>query len=212
MADDQQHAGNLKLLGGRLCLDFANTLSWRTSDNPQERLRSYNDLVSWGQHVGFVSKHTAHQLFEEAAYHPADALVVLERAIVLRESIFGILSSIAERRTPEHTDIATFNSVLSESMSRLQLVLTAEGFSWSWIGDGISLEQIIWPIAWSAAELLTSGELKRLGICAGEGCGWLFLDTSKNHSRRWCAMEDCGNRAKVRRYYRRSRNQNKKDK
>ena len=77
-------------------------------------------------------------------------------------------------------------------------------------GDEISLDKMIWAVARSAADLLTSADLKRVGVCAGEGCGWLFFDTSKNNSRRWCAMEDCGNRAKARRHYQRSQTQKKK--
>jgi len=49
--------------------------------------------------------------------------------------------------------------------------------------------------------LLTSSQrLNQVRQCRGDNCGWLFVDGSKNHSRRWCDMRDCGNRAKVRRH------------
>jgi predicted RNA-binding Zn ribbon-like protein len=41
----------------------------------------------------------------------------------------------------------------------------------------------------------------RIGICEGGLCGWLFLDESRGKRRRWCDMNDCGGRAKARRYY-----------
>lgn len=205
MAGDEQHAGKPKLLGGCLCLDFANTVDWRTADNPQERLNGYDDLVAWSRRAGLTPKQTALLLIEEAARRPAAASAVHKKAIDLRESIFRIFSSIAAGRKPDPADITTLNGVLSEAMSRLQVSSSAGGFTWTWKGAEASLDQMIWPIVRSAAELLTSSELKRLGLCAGEGCGWLFFDTSKNRSRRWCAMEDCGNRAKARRHYKKSR-------
>jgi len=205
MTDDEQHAGNLKLIGGHLCLDYANTVDWRTRDHPHEWLASYTDLVVWGRHVGILGKYEAQRLLEEAARCPALASAVLGRAVALREAIYRVFSAVAGGHTLQATDIAALNGFLPEAMSRLQLVLTADGFAWSWAGDGSSLERVLWPVVRSAAELLTTSELNRVGICAGDGCGWLFFDTSKNRSRRWCAMEDCGNRAKARRHYRQSR-------
>lgn len=205
MTDDEQQAENLKLAGDRLCLDFTNTVAWRTTDHPQERLASYTDLVMWSQHANAVTEQETHQLLEHAAHRPALASAVLEQAIVLREAIYRIFSAVAGRRTPKTDDITTLNSFLSKAMSRLRLALTPDGFTWSWTGDGNSLEQVLWPVAQSAAELLTSSELDRVGMCPGDGCGWLFFDTSKNRSRRWCSMEDCGNRAKARRHYQRKR-------
>ncbi len=191
-----------------LCLDFVNTISWRTRAQPHERLTSYADLVAWSQDAGVITEHQAQRLLKDAARHPAGAAAVFERAIALREAIYRIFSTVAGGRAPEPADVATLNEALSETTSRLQLAWTAGGFVWSWAGDGDSLEPMLWPVARSAAELLTASESSRVGVCAGEGCGWLFFDSSKNRSRRWCAMEDCGNRAKARRHYRRSRARN----
>jgi len=198
MADDTRY----------LCLDFVNTVSWRTRAQPTERLTSYADLVAWSQGAGVVTEHTAQRLLEGATRHPASAAAAFKRAIALREAIYRIFSAVAGGRAPELADVATLNDTLSETASRLQLAWSAGGFAWDWAGDGDSLEPMLWPVARSAAELLTASESKRVGVCPGEGCGWLFFDTSKNRSRRWCAMEDCGNRAKARRHYRRSRARN----
>lgn len=198
MVDNEWHIGNLKFIGGRLCLDFANTA---------ESLASYADLLAWSQQAGIVTESEAHHLREEATRHPTAAAAILERATALREAIYRTFSAVADERSPEATDIATLNDTLSEALSRLRLTLTADGFSWRWAGNGDALEQVLWPVAQSAAELLTAGELSRVRMCAGDDCGWLFFDASKNQSRRWCSMEDCGNRAKARRHYQRQRAQ-----
>ena len=75
----------------------------------------------------------------------------------------------------------------------------------AWPGFAEELESLIWPVAKSAADLLTSERLERVRECAGGTCGWLFIDASKNHSRRWCDMRDCGNAAKAKRHYHKKR-------
>jgi predicted RNA-binding Zn ribbon-like protein len=194
-----------------VCLDLINTVSWRTRERPHERLTSYAGLVAWSQEAGVVTEQQAQRLLEGAIGRPADAAMVLEQALALREALYRIFSAVAGGGAPELNDVVTLNGSLAETMARLQLAWTAGEFAWSWTaGDGDALETMLWPVARSAAELLTSDELNRVGVCAGEGCGWLFFDVSKNRSRRWCAMDDCGNRAKARRYYWRGRSQNQK--
>ena len=203
--NNERHAGNLALLGGRLCLDFANTVDERTGEHPQEWLTSYADLVAWSEHAGIVTESEAHHLRDLGARHPTAAWAVLEQAIALREAIYRIFCATADERPPEADDVATLNDALSEALSRLRVTPTADGFTWQWAPDKDSLDRMLWPVTRSAAELLTRGELSRVQMCAGDDCGWLFFDTSKNRSRRWCSMEDCGNRAKARRHYRRQR-------
>ena len=199
------NAGTLKLLGGRLSLDFVNTADWHASDHPVEFLTSYSDLVAWSQHVGILTDHQAQRLLKEAARRPVDASAVLERAITLREAIYRIFWAISRGRPPQAADLATFNVELSGALAQSRIVSTAEGFTWDWADAEDTLDWMLWPVAHDAAGLLTSEELDRVGQCADDRCGWLFLDTSRNRSRRWCSMEDCGNRAKARRHYKRKR-------
>jgi predicted RNA-binding Zn ribbon-like protein len=199
------NADTLKLLGGRLSLDFANTADWHASDQPVEFLTSYSDLVAWSQHVGILTDHQAQRLLKKAARRPEDATAVLERAIALREAIYRIFSAISRGRPPQAADLATFNAELSEALAQSRIVSTAQGFTWDWAGAEGALDQMLWPVVHDAAGLLTSEDLDRVGQCADDRCGWLFLDTSRNRSRRWCSMEDCGNRAKARRHYKRKR-------
>ncbi len=195
-----------KLLGGHLSLDFANTADWHASEQPEELLTSYTELVSWSQQAGILTEKLAKRLLRQAANRPAEALAVLKQAIALREAIYNIFAAVANEQTPQGTDLATLNSALSEALAHSQIVPTETGYGWQWAGEEDALDRPLWPIARSAADLLTSDELQRVGQCADDrGCGWLFLDTSRNHTRRWCSIEDCGNRAKARRHYERKR-------
>jgi predicted RNA-binding Zn ribbon-like protein len=198
-------AATLKLLGGRPSLDFANTADWHASDQPVEFLTSYAELVAWSQHAGILTPHQGQHLLDNAALDPLYAAAVLERAITLREAIYRIFSAVSHGHAPQAADLAVYNAELSRMLARVQLALEGEEFSWVWGGAEDALDRMLWPVVHDAADLLTSPDLDRVGQCADDRCGWLFLDMSRNRSRRWCSMEDCGNRAKVREHYQRSR-------
>lgn len=198
-------ADKLGLVGGEFCLDFANTVGSHAGEHPNDRLRGYADLVAWSRHAAILTADEAHQLAEEAARRPAAAAAVLARAVAVREAIYRIFSARAAGRAPDTADLDLLNGALAEALAHARVVATDRGFAWGWAGDATALDRPLWPIARSAAELLTSGELPRVRECAAEGCGWLFVDASRNRSRRWCDMQDCGNRAKARRHYARSK-------
>jgi predicted RNA-binding Zn ribbon-like protein len=193
------------LTGGYLCLDFANTLDNRTGERRQELLNSYRDLVAWGEQARIVTDKEARQLLEEEEKHPADAAVVLQHAIILREALYRILEKAVEDVVPEKPDLLILSEALAQGMAQAQIVAEGDGFSWGWVAKEEALASILWIVARSAAELLTSELRPGVRLCAADDCGWLFLDTSKNHSRRWCNMKSCGNRAKARRYIERKR-------
>jgi predicted RNA-binding Zn ribbon-like protein len=203
MIEIDVYEGKLNLAEQRLCLEFANTANWHASEHPVEELNSYADLVAWARRVGLLSEDEAQIQLEKVAHRPADGAVILEKAIELREVMYRIFSAVADGRPVEAADISLLNQWLKQAQGRLQVVVTDGGFSWQWDDQGTSLEQVLWPIVQSAAELLVSEDLARVKECADDrGCGWLFVDTSRNQSRRWCSMESCGNRAKVRRHRR----------
>ena len=202
------NADILELIGGELCLAFADTVDWRKSDHPRELVADYSDLVSWSQDVDILPAEDAQHLLREAEQRHAEADTALEYAIALRETIYRIFAAIANEESPDSQDLDLFNDALSETLIRLQIVPTSEGFGWDWTSGGESLKRMLWPVVRSAADLLTSQRLDRVKQCPG--CGWLFLDTSRNRSRRWCTMRVCGNRAKARRYYERKRSQGAK--
>jgi predicted RNA-binding Zn ribbon-like protein len=204
MGETEKYARTLQRREGWLCLDFANTAEWHASDQPAEELKSYADLVAWAQAKGILTEEEAARLLGKAALRPAEAAGVLRRAIDLRETIFRIFSAVAEGRPPESTDLAALNAALSEDTVHFQIVPGQVGYVWDWHGAEDRLDAMLWPVVRSAANLLTGDDLDRVGQCADDrGCGWLFLDTSRNRSRRWCSMEGCGNRAKARLHYQR---------
>ena len=197
---------SFELVGGRLCLDFVNTLNGsRDTGQTEEKLKSYDDLVSWSRQAGIITEREARVLLKEAGRNPKSAKETRERAIGLREAIYRIISAAAMERAPLKADLNIFNDSLSEAMARSQIIKTADGFSWDWSKDEESLDRLLWPVARSAAELLTSDEITRARVCTADDCTWVFMDTSKNRSRRWCDMKYCGNRAKSRRHYERKR-------
>lgn len=197
----REHFGPLS--GGRLCLDFANTVGGRTGEEPEEAILTYGWLIAWCEYVQVVTPAQAEVLLQEAARCPQWAEQIRERAIGLREAIYHIFSAVADQDQPRPADLAVVNQVLAEALAHLQIRPQENGFDWAWTDIEGREGWILWPIVRSAAELLTSDDLERVGVCAAPTCGWLFLDTSRNRSRRWCEMKSCGNRAKARRYYRR---------
>ncbi|NIN72229.1 MAG: hypothetical protein GTO46_09995 [Gemmatimonadetes bacterium] len=193
-----------ELTGGSLCLDFANTVDSRLSAAPQERLGDYNDLVRWAVQSELLTAREARRLLAEAERKGGRAAAVLRRARELREAIFEVFSAKARGAPLPPAAIGTLNQELPKALVRLRLVEDGTGYCWEW-KDEDALDRVLWPVVRSAAELLTSDELGRVRECAAETCAWLFLDRSKNRSRRWCDMAVCGNRDKVRRFRQRSR-------
>jgi predicted RNA-binding Zn ribbon-like protein len=193
-------------LTGEVSLDLVNTLDWRSSSAPGELLGSYSDLVRWGRHTGVLKEQEARGLASEATKHPKKASAVLQQALALRETLFRLFSAVADGKQAEAADVESLNRSLSDALSRLRLKPDREGYRWDWKESGdAELERLLWPVIRSAGELLTSEQLTLLRQCPGEGCAWLFLDTSRNKSRRWCSMEVCGNRSKARRHYQQTR-------
>jgi predicted RNA-binding Zn ribbon-like protein len=203
MTETTLNAGNMALLGGVLCLDFANTVNWHRSEHPEELLNDYGDLVAWAVHTDIVNEDKAAILLEEAHLQPAEASDVHERAIALREAIYRIFVAISTQQRPAVEDMEILNTEIQPALAHGRIVDTGDGYTWDWADNDQALDHILWPVARSAADLLASAKLDRARQCADERCGWLFLDMSRNRSRRWCSMEECGNRNKAREYYRR---------
>ncbi|MGH2544305.1 MAG: CGNR zinc finger domain-containing protein [Ardenticatenaceae bacterium] len=203
--DVNTRADNVRLIGGPLCLDFCNTVDDHRKEYPKEYLKEYADLIAWGQHAGAISAATARQLREEAARHPERGRQVLARALALRQSLWSLFSTVAASTMPATAHLEAVNAALSGTPTRTRIVPTERGFTWERLEDSDALDQVLWSVVWSAADLLTGDKLWQVRECGGLNCSWLFLDTSRSRSRRWCSMADCGNRAKARRHYARSK-------
>ncbi|GCE28769.1 hypothetical protein KDA_42530 [Dictyobacter alpinus] len=188
-----------------MCLDFANTLGGLRGGETQEYLSSYDDLVAWGQQMESMATDNVAFLLLEKQHHPHEANAVLASARTLREAIYRIFAAIATNKKPTDTDLATLNTYLGKSLAGGRIVPVADGFGWEWVGDRYALDQMLGPVARSAAQLLTSPQLVLVRECMNTSCSWLFVDHTKNHRRRWCSATGCGNVAKVRRHRQRQR-------
>ncbi len=185
---------------GFLCLDFANTVDERPGPNRHDHLAGYADLVDFAEQAELIAGDVARRLAHWGLARPHDARAVHARAIALRESFFEVASAIASDRAPDDRDLAVLRIEAARAMNHGRLTADGDGFIWDWDAEGGHPERLFWPIATNAIDLLTSHDLTRLRICAADDCDWLFYDMTRNHSRKWCDMNTCGNRAKVARY------------
>jgi predicted RNA-binding Zn ribbon-like protein len=166
----------------------------------REYLSSYADLVDWSRQAGIIGDNTAAYLLKEAECRPDEAMLVLARACMFREAIYRIFAASITGMQPAEADMSLLNAELGRAISGAHIVPIADNFSWEWSGDRHELDYMFAAIARSVAELLTSPLRRQVRECMSDACSWLFVDTTKNHRRRWCTTTGCGNVAKVRRY------------
>jgi predicted RNA-binding Zn ribbon-like protein len=198
--------GAFELNAGRLCLDFTNTIRSRPLSDKLDLIRSYEDLLSWARQATILTPGETAMLDELARQQPRAAADALSRVLALREALYRVFSARAAGLPASGADLHTINRSIGRAMSKAGLSPSARGgYEWGWPGVPVGLDRIAWWVARSATELLTSTDLTSVRECAGYDCGRLFMDGTKNGSRRWCDMATCGNRAKGRRHYERGK-------
>jgi predicted RNA-binding Zn ribbon-like protein len=183
-----------------LCLDFANTVSWRGS-KPEESLNSLADVLRWCDTAGAQSKRSVR---EHAAMLQNDSTLTAElfsEAIAIREAIYRIFYCAASGLPARDGDLLHLNEALKRAPMRTSVERIGAGFGWRVERTGPAAATLLAPVLWSAADLLVGPNLARVRHCANDRCLWLFLDDSKTGTRRWCSMQSCGNRAKAHRHY-----------
>ena len=196
-----------QLIGGDVALDFVNTVDWR-GDPTRRRdlLVTFEDLLAWAKASKLLGTAELRAMSAAARLDEAPATRSLGRARRVREVLARVLAAAGRKAPPAARDVRLLNAFLVAALRHRRLGIRGTTFFWSWTdGERDRFDSLIWPIVLAAAELLASDSRTQIRQCAGEGCGWLFLDTSRNRRRRWCTMESCGNRAKARRFYQRSR-------
>lgn len=174
--------------GGLTCLDFINTIDWRTSDHPAEFLTGGDAVDAW---------------LALALDHPPLRLCGGQVADLrqFREALYRLIVG-----APRTGDLNVLNAALTQGGDRVRLVTGPQGYRWAAGETTTGLAVLKSEIARSAADLLVDRALlDRVKECDGHGCGWLFLDESRAGNRRWCSMQSCGNREKARTHYRRAR-------
>jgi predicted RNA-binding Zn ribbon-like protein len=196
---------------GNVCLDFINTLDDRPSGEPKELLKNYCDLARFGEDAGILTPEQLDFFCERVHLLPDEAEEALRRAINLREALHAIFSALMNKQPAPQLAMDRLNANLHDAALHSRLVQPkmveskmpqVEGrLEWRFDDLTSSFNAMLWPIARAAADLLASPDLALVRACSSPTCQWLFLDTSKNHHRRWCSMKQCGNRAKVRRFY-----------
>ncbi len=183
----------MRLMAGALCLDFLNTKAFRPGQ-PREWLNGYNDLLTFALRSGILEPDEQQKLMARAAQDPDAAAAVTAQARAWREALYRLVTNNAKA-----DDLERINRCLSDATAGRQLqALGNGGYGWNW--DERRLERPLWTIALDTAELLVAGLAARVRLCPGHDCGWVFLDAGRGKPRRWCAMDLCGNRAKIKRY------------
>lgn len=192
--DDAEFAGN-GLFGGRLCLAFVN--------HEQDWSKSKSDLFIFLESAALIDQSCRLSVEAKIAEDLLTEEDVLSTAKTLSDLLRRIFSSLAKQQTIGGRDLMGLNALLPAAFAELSL---KQSPNLVWYRPPITTLQAIFNACTrSAIALLTSGALSRLRRCAADDCDYFFLDESKNSSRRWCDMSECGSRAKAKRFYSKSR-------
>jgi predicted RNA-binding Zn ribbon-like protein len=188
-----------------LCLDYANTRYWRGTEPPTEELNALADVLAWHQARDIVPKDVATALRAWWTGRQRQAGVAFAEALALREALYRMFSAVAAGAAPAAADLAVLNRALARAPTRARLRHTPSGYAWEVPRLRPAMPDLLAPVLWSAADLITGTRLARVRRCANDKCLYLFVDDSRNGTRRWCSMSMCGNRAKAHRHYVKSR-------
>jgi predicted RNA-binding Zn ribbon-like protein len=187
-------------VGGDPALDLINTVDWTSRGPEQERLESFEQLVRWAESAGVLDQPSSRRFRRLGLERPRAAAAALTHVRQAREVLHDLFGAIARGESAEAA-LERFNRLLGEAAARLRvgIVPRSGAYEWRWRGSESDPRAIVWPILWSAANLLRSDELPNVRICDGDDCGWMYVDRSRNGLRRWCRMRTCGTREKTRR-------------
>ena len=194
---------NLLLDGGVLCLDFTNTVHSRRESPVFDYLQSFEDWIKWLRKVKALSPLRLNELQSYARKHKSQAAEALKEVKEIRETIYLLFFSVAADKPVESEVLSSFNVLLSEALSNIRIRVQEHEVHIEWNRRELHLNEPLWVIVKSGYDVLIDTPFKRIRSC--EACGWLFLDQSKNNSRRWCNMQTCGSIHKARKYYHRKK-------
>lgn len=188
-------------VGGHLVLDFANTVGFRMNADPKPTLHSYDDLLDWCQTADLIGPNSRRHLSAGTERAKAAAFKESEE---LNTALFGLFRAAARHEPLPQDNLDYLNSLVQRTVAWRNISACDDQgrkISCGWNFKGAPPYAVLGPIVWRAMDLLENGPLDRIKECPPpEGCGWLYMDLSKNRSRQWCSMKTCGNTAKVRRF------------
>lgn len=182
---------SMRLNAGLTCLDFLNTKAFRACDAPREWLKEYQHFLIFARRTALLSELEVADLLQLANQQPEQAATVTHKARIWREAIYAVLREAS-------LDTVLIEQQYLEALAHAALQPSESGFVWTWKTDQLDLP--LWRLAIQAMELLQSPEVRQIKSCPGEHCGWVFLDAGRGLPRRWCAMDLCGNRAKIKNF------------
>ena len=198
-SDSSSTSRVFELIAGNPALDLVNTLDWRFRDgNPEELLETYSDLLRFCQQSTLLTASQSRRLVRM----PSDvhATKLLAAVKELREAAAEVHYASLEGRNPTAASMKTLETRFKSAREHQRLRWSDSHLVWDWPNSTAIPEMPLWQLSLIAADLMTSDEFHKVRECGNPECRWLFLDTSKNHTRRWCDMKICGNRMKARRF------------
>jgi predicted RNA-binding Zn ribbon-like protein len=195
----------MRIVGGNPALDLVNTRDTAPDGEPGfDRLRDYDHLLAWADRAGIISSESARRAGARAAARSDEASAALGQARALRADIYDVFNALALERDPPVSSLTSLRRIHGEAIAHGSLVRRDDAFTWDW-SENEELVAVLWPVVHAAVELLTSNKVQRVKRC--NRCSWLFVDATKNRSRRWCSMEGCGTNEKSERFVQRRRAQ-----
>ena len=194
-----------EFIAGALCLDFANTIHDSRAEDKEEELRAVSDLLQWAKEAGLLSEADHDRLTAHYHHNPREAAAALAKGTAIRDLLLSIFAGIANGRRVSAQRLSELNSTLARAPGLLRVQKSSDRIEAEWTSAAEGLPEVFFAVLASAAELLASDRLGRIRECASADCTWLFVDESRNRSRRWCDMSVCGNRMKARRHYQRAK-------
>jgi len=186
---------------GHVCLDYANTLSWRGRETPAEKLYDLADVIGWIEIAAGMAGPATREIRDWSREHRKKAARMFAEAITMREVIFRIFSAFAAGEAVRSADFDALRRALADAPGRCDLASLEGRYAWRIERLDPAMPALLAPVLWSAGDLMLAAGQRLIRRCANPDCLWLFVDESRNGTRRWCDMTSCGNRAKARRHY-----------
>jgi predicted RNA-binding Zn ribbon-like protein len=198
-----RNIASLPLDGGLLCLNFVNTVQTRKKDVSHEYFTDYACFLEWCLKVSIATKAEVKAFEEIVAHSPAAAVTAYHHIIIARELMYTLFSAKAAGNEVPVGVLNNFNELLSEALKHIGFENSKQGLKEAWLNPENNIVAPLWNVIKSAYDILTAPESKYVKECSA--CGWLFLDKSRTHTRRWCNPLECGSVDKATRYYHRQK-------